>query len=188
MREVTGRQPDRVYSVTMATSNLVGVSPAGLLRPRGAAGQSRVDGKRRTSIDSIAQIPRRGLCTSALMRAPSLRQRASCCAKAAVVSCILAPRTSTVSGCSWTRLSVLRTGSPPSPAEIIETFGWHVMVELPDGRCRRPTPEECYDPDGHLPKNAHIYRRMPLDSQGVSATGRSGPCESDVDPNRVYES
>ena len=68
---------------------------------------------------------------------------------------------------------------PLTRAEIIESFSWHVMVELPDGQCRKPTPEECFDPDRYLPKDARIYRRMPLDSQGVSATGRSEPYEYD---------
>ncbi len=66
---------------------------------------------------------------------------------------------------------------PLTRAETIESFSWHVMVELPDGQCRKPTPEECFDPDSHLPKGARIYRRMPLDSQGVSTTGRSEPYE-----------
>ena len=50
---------------------------------------------------------------------------------------------------------------------------------LPDGQCRKPTSEECFDPDEHLPEDARIYRRMPLDSQGVSTTGRSEPYEYD---------
>ena len=66
---------------------------------------------------------------------------------------------------------------PLTRAEVIESFSWHVMVELPDGNCRKPTPEECFDPDKHLPEGARIYRRMPLDSQGVSTTGRSDPYE-----------
>ena len=66
---------------------------------------------------------------------------------------------------------------PLTRAEVIESFSWHVMVELPDGHCRKPTPEECFDPDKNLPKGARIYRRMPLDSQGVSTTGRSEPYE-----------
>ena len=66
---------------------------------------------------------------------------------------------------------------PLTRADVIESFSWHVMIELPDGRCRKPTPEECFDPDKHLPKDARIYRRMPLDSQGVSTTGRSEPYE-----------
>ena len=36
---------------------------------------------------------------------------------------------------------------PLTRAEVIEAFSWHVMVELPGGRCRKPTPEECFDPD-----------------------------------------
>ena len=61
--------------------------------------------------------------------------------------------------------------------ELIQLFSWHVMVELPDGRCRKPTPEECFDPDWHLPKGSRIYERRSLDSQGVSTTGRSEPYE-----------
>ena len=68
---------------------------------------------------------------------------------------------------------------PLTRAEVIESFSWHVMVELPDGQCRKPTPEERFDPDTHLPEGARIYRRMPLDSQGVSTTGRSDPYEYD---------
>ena len=68
---------------------------------------------------------------------------------------------------------------PLTRTEIIESFSWHVMVELPDGQCRKPTPEECFDPDRHLPEGTRIYRRMPLDSQGVSTTGRSKPYEYD---------
>ena len=66
---------------------------------------------------------------------------------------------------------------PLTRAEVIESFSWHVMVEMQDGECRKPTPEECFDPDEHLPDGARIYRRMPLDSQGVSTTGRSEPYE-----------
>ena len=62
---------------------------------------------------------------------------------------------------------------PLTRAEIIEFFSWHVMVELPDGSCRKPTPEECFDPDRYLPQEARIYRRFPMDSQGISTTGRS---------------
>ncbi len=66
---------------------------------------------------------------------------------------------------------------PLARREVIESFSWHVMVELPDGECRKPTPEERFDPDRHLPLGAQVYRRMPLDSQGISRTGRSEPYE-----------
>ena len=61
--------------------------------------------------------------------------------------------------------------------EVIEFFSSYVMVELPDGQCRKPTPEECFDPDRRLPKGARIYERRGLDSQGISTTGRSDPYE-----------
>ena len=53
------------------------------------------------------------------------------------------------------------------------------MVELPGGECRKPTPEERFDPDANLAADARVYRRMPLDSQGVSTTGRSEAYEYD---------
>ncbi len=59
-------------------------------------------------------------------------------------------------------------------SEVIDLW-WHVMVELADGTCRKLTQEERFDPDAHLPKGARLYRRVPLDSQGVSTTGRSEP-------------
>ena len=66
---------------------------------------------------------------------------------------------------------------PLTRAEIIEFFSWHAMVELPDGHCRKLTPEECFDPDRNLPNGARVYRRMPLSSRGLSTTGRSEPYE-----------
>lgn len=66
---------------------------------------------------------------------------------------------------------------PLTRAEVVQSFSWHVMVELSDGQSRKPIPEECFDPDKYLPEGARIYRRMPLDSQGVSTTGRSNPYE-----------
>ncbi|WP_420441764.1 DNA methyltransferase [Candidatus Palauibacter sp.] len=68
---------------------------------------------------------------------------------------------------------------PLTRREIIEFFSSYVMVELADGECRKPTPEERFDPDENLPQGARIYRRMPLDSQGVSTTGRSEAYEHD---------
>ena len=75
------------------------------------------------------------------------------------------------------RLKYRRLYEPLTRAEVIESFSWHVMVELPDGQRRKPTTEECFAPDTYLPDGARIYARMPLDSQGVSTTGRSEPYE-----------
>ena len=74
-------------------------------------------------------------------------------------------------------LKYRRLYEPLTRAEVIESFSWHVMVELPDGQRRKPTTEECFAPDTYLPDGARIYARMPLDSQGVSTTGRSEPYE-----------
>ncbi len=68
---------------------------------------------------------------------------------------------------------------PLTRAEVIDYFNWDVMVELPGGQCHKPTPDECFDPDNNLPNGARIYRRRPLDSQGVSTTGRSEPYKYD---------
>ena len=62
-------------------------------------------------------------------------------------------------------------------SEVIEFFSSYVMVELPDGTCRKLTSEERFNPNKHLLKGSRIYRRMPLDSQGASKTGRSEPYE-----------
>ncbi len=62
-------------------------------------------------------------------------------------------------------------------SEIVDLFNWDVMVELPDGACRKLTPQERFDPDAYLPEGARIYQRTGLDSQGVSTTGRSEPYE-----------
>ena len=66
---------------------------------------------------------------------------------------------------------------PLTRREIVELFTSYVMVELPDGTCRKPTPLECFDPDRHLPRGTRIYERRSLDSQGESTTGRSEPYE-----------
>ena len=60
-------------------------------------------------------------------------------------------------------------------AEVIDFFSSYVMVELGDGTCRKLTEDERFDPDGNLPEDARIYRRMPLTSRGSSTTGRSDP-------------
>ncbi len=64
---------------------------------------------------------------------------------------------------------------PLTRNEIIDFFSSYVMVELPDGTCRKLTREERFDPDACLPEGARIYRRTGLDSQGASTTGRSEP-------------
>ncbi|MGR4000179.1 MAG: site-specific DNA-methyltransferase, partial [Alphaproteobacteria bacterium] len=66
---------------------------------------------------------------------------------------------------------------PLTRAEVIDFFSWHVMVELADGESRKLTGEERFDPGKYLPKGARIYMRRPLDSQGVSISGRSEPYE-----------
>ena len=52
---------------------------------------------------------------------------------------------------------------PLTRAEVIDFFSWHVMVELPDGSCRKPTDEERFDPDEYLPEGARLCRRTGLD-------------------------
>ncbi len=66
---------------------------------------------------------------------------------------------------------------PLTRAEVIQFFSSYVMVELPGGECRKPTLEECFDPNSYLPEGTRIYRRMPLLSRGGSTTGRSEPYE-----------
>ena len=66
---------------------------------------------------------------------------------------------------------------PLTRTEIVDYFSWHAGVELSDGSCRKPTPQERFDPDLYLPEGARIYERSGLDSQGVSTTGRSEPYE-----------
>jgi len=66
---------------------------------------------------------------------------------------------------------------PLSRKEVIDFFNWGAMIEFPDGSTRKPTSEESFDPTMHLPKDARIFQRRPLDSQGVSWTGRSEPYE-----------
>ena len=75
------------------------------------------------------------------------------------------------------RIKYRQLYEPLTRREIVELFTWHVMVELPDGSCRKPTPLECFDPNKNLPKRSRLYERRSLDSQGESTTGRSEPYE-----------
>lgn len=59
--------------------------------------------------------------------------------------------------------------------EKIEHMSSYAMVELADGSTRKLTKDEREDPNGCLPDGARCFRRMPLDSQGASTTGRSEP-------------
>ncbi len=60
-------------------------------------------------------------------------------------------------------------------AEIIDFFSSYVGIEEANGKCRKPTAEERFDPEHHLQKGDRIYGRISLESQGVSPTGRSEP-------------
>ena len=64
---------------------------------------------------------------------------------------------------------------PLTRREVVEFFSSYAMVEMPDGKCRRLTPVERFDPDTHLPEGARIYKRTSLDSQGISTSGLSEP-------------
>ena len=66
---------------------------------------------------------------------------------------------------------------PLTRTETIEYFSSYASVELADGSSRKPTSQERFDPDRHLPEGARIFGRTGLDSQGVSTTGRSEPYE-----------
>ncbi len=68
---------------------------------------------------------------------------------------------------------------PLTRQEVIEFFSSNVMVELPDGECRKPTPEERFAPGTYHPPGTRIYQRTDLPPQSVSTTGRSEPYEYD---------
>ena len=64
---------------------------------------------------------------------------------------------------------------PLSRKEKIEHMSSYAAVELMDGTIRALTKAEREDPGTFLPIDARAYSRMPLDSIGVSTTGRSDP-------------
>ncbi len=64
---------------------------------------------------------------------------------------------------------------PLDRAEMIKHMSSYAMVETDQGT-RQLTAEERQHPD-LLPDDAHLYRRTPLSSSGLSTTGRSEPFE-----------
>ena len=64
---------------------------------------------------------------------------------------------------------------PLSRAEKAANMSFHAMVELPDGISVSPSEEQLADPDANLPQGARFYQRMPLNSPGISTSGRSEP-------------
>ncbi len=62
--------------------------------------------------------------------------------------------------------------------EVVELFNAsYAMVEQHDGTCRPLTSAEKADPDTHLPRDARLFQRRPLTSQGWYASDRSEPYE-----------
>ena len=64
---------------------------------------------------------------------------------------------------------------PLTRAETVDYFSSYASVELADGSSRKPTDQERFDPNKHLPEGARLYQRVGLVSQGTSTTGRSEP-------------
>ena len=80
---------------------------------------------------------------------------------------------------------------PVTRASKIELMSWHAMVQLKDGTRRELTEKERIDPGTELPEGARVYQRVPLDSIGESATGRSesfswNGCEYACPPGRHW--
>ena len=57
--------------------------------------------------------------------------------------------------------------------EIIDFFNWDVHLELSNGITRKLNEKEEANPDKYIPKDARLFKRTTLDSQGASTTGRS---------------
>lgn len=64
---------------------------------------------------------------------------------------------------------------PLSRAEKAANMSFHAMVELADGSTESPSEDQLTNPDQNLPQGARFYQRMPLNSPGVSTSGRSDP-------------
>ena len=60
--------------------------------------------------------------------------------------------------------------------EIVDFFSWHAMIEEPDGNCRPLSSSEQENPDS-ISNEVRLFRRLPIQSQGWSTTGRSEPYE-----------
>ncbi len=60
---------------------------------------------------------------------------------------------------------------------VIDLFSWHAMLRMQDGSTRALTGAERSSPDGAIPENAILYRRMNLTSAGSSTTGRTRSVE-----------
>ncbi len=54
--------------------------------------------------------------------------------------------------------------------DMLDLMSYAALVELKDGTIRNLKPEEKIDPDKNLPKDARLFRQMPLHSQGYSKT------------------
>ena len=57
---------------------------------------------------------------------------------------------------------------------VLDAMGWNAMIEQSDGICRELSPDERENPESIDP-SCRLFQRMPLMSQGHSATGRSEP-------------
>ena len=55
--------------------------------------------------------------------------------------------------------------------EILKIMSFAAMLELDNGKSRNLTPGEKADPDNQIPKNARLFQRVSLMSQGYSKTG-----------------
>ena len=81
------------------------------------------------------------------------------------------------------RLKYRQIYEPLDRKGVITHFSSYAMLELPDGREQKLTPEEREKPEEMIEPGARVFRRMPLLSSDWSTTGRSEPFEWN---GRVY--
>ena len=74
-----------------------------------------------------------------------------------------------------TKVKYYQLYEPLSRVEKAANMSFHAMVEFADGTTASPSPEQLANPDANLPEGSRFYQRMPLNSPGVSTTGRSEP-------------